>query len=215
MSGEMQQTATTVVEIPLIDHTTDPVQSDDPMHDPSALAADWLPTADEPRLLMTLSTIDSEGFPRSRTVMLSEFDGESFFFHTDTQSQKVQDLAQNSRVALTVLWPGFTRQLVVQGTASIAPAAEVSDAYEKRSPYLQQLAWLNTTEYARMPLATRVSEWAHYAERVPAPQQPQGWVGYAVKPHRMLFWVSHPNAASRRVEYTRNGSEWEHQYLPG
>ncbi len=204
-----------VVDVPVIDHRTDPVQSDEPALDPLALAAAWLPAAGEERALMTLSTIDDDGFPRSRTVMLSEFDGERFFFHTDARSRKVADLAANPRVSLTVLWPGFTRQLVVQGTAEVAPAAEVEAAYADRSPYLRQLAWLNTPEYARLSRAERERRWAEFAAAEPDPSQPGGWVGYAVTPHRLLFWVSHPDAAGRRVEYVRAGAGWDRRYLPG
>ncbi|MDX2377666.1 pyridoxamine 5'-phosphate oxidase family protein [Microbacterium sp. LRZ72] len=204
-----------IVDVPLIDRATDPVQSDAPWADPAALATQWLPADGEERMLMTVSTIDGDGFPRARTVMLSEFDGERFFFHTDADSRKVADLAANPRVSLTILWPGFTRQLVVQGTADVAPAVEVSRAYATRSPYLRQLAWLNMAENARLPREEREQRWADFAAQHPDPSQPDGWVGYGVTPHRMLFWVSHPDAPSRRVEYTRTPRGWAHRYLPG
>ncbi|WP_292836174.1 pyridoxamine 5'-phosphate oxidase family protein [Microbacterium sp.] len=204
-----------IVEVPLIDRATDPVQSDSPAADPTALAKEWLPADGEDRMLMTVSTVDAEGFPRGRTVMLSEFDGERFFFHTDSASQKVADLTANPKVSLTILWPGFTRQLVVQGTAEAAPPDEASRAYETRSPYLRQLAWLNDAETAILPRAEREQRWAAYAARVPDPVQPDNWVGYGVSPHRLLFWVSHPDAPSRRVEYTRTAAGWKHRHLPG
>lgn len=206
---------TQVAEAPVIDHASDPVQSDHQASDPSALALSWLPKSDEDRMLMTVSTIDSEGFPRARTVMLSEFDGEHFFFHTDASSQKAHDLSANPRVSLSILWPGFTRQLVVQGTALIAPPDEVASAYAKRSPYLKQLAWLNTPEYAQLPLRERVSGWRDFAATNPTPAQPHAWAGFAVRAHRMLFWVSNPDAASRRVEYHRGEAGWSRQILPG
>lgn len=194
-----------------------PVLGDTPIDDPAVLAASWLPALGAEPLRMTLSTIDADGFPRARTVLLSEFDGERIFFHTDALSQKVADLAANSRVALTVLWPDFSRQLVVQGTATPAPAAELADAFHRRSPYLKQLAWQNTDAYAQLPLPEREEEWARFHAEVPEPAQPQGWVGYGVLPHRMLFWAAHPAGASaaRRVEYVRDGARWTRRYLPG
>jgi pyridoxamine 5'-phosphate oxidase len=206
-----------VVDVPQIDRRVDPVQSDVPWEDPAALAAAWLPGEGEERMLMTLATVDAEGFPRSRTVMLSEFDGERFFFHTDAASRKVVDLAANPKVSLAMLWPGFSRQIIVQGTAEVAPAEEVARAYAARSPYLRQLAWMNTAEFAALPLAEREARWAAFAQQHPEPAQPEGWVGYAVTPHRLMFWVSHPESASRRVEFTRGGSGagWARRYLPG
>lgn len=204
------------LRVPRIDVATDPVHADEPPRDPLALAAAWLPGDGEERALMTLSTVDEDGFPRARTVMLTEFDGERFFFHTDAASRKVRELSLNPRVALTVLWPGFTHQLVVQGTAAVADEDEIARAYAGRSDYLRQLAWLNTAEYARQPRARRERQWAAFAAANPHPAQPDGWIGYAVRPRRMLFWTSHPAAASRRLEYVReDGGGWICRHLPG
>lgn len=208
-------TGSLVVALPIIDRSSDPVQSDTPVDDPLALAAAWVPAQGEDRMLMTLSTAGVDGFPRSRTVMLSEFDGERFFFHTDAQSRKVADLEADDRVSLTLLWPGFTRQLVVQGRAEPAPPTEIAEAYAARGPYLRQLAWLNTVDFARMPRERREAAWAEWAAEHPEADQPGGWVGYGVEPERLLFWVSHPAAASRRVEYVRRDGGWERRYLPG
>lgn len=205
---------------PLIDHDSDPVQSDDARTDPLALAAEWLPAAGEDRMLMTVSTIDPTGCPDARTTMLSDFDGERFFFHTDANSRKVAELGADPAVALTVLWPGFTRQLVVQGTAVRTSRAESDAAYARRSSYLQQLAWQNTSDFAQLPLAARRERWrafleAHGGSDHPTFSPPEDWVGFAVTPHRLVFWVSNPDAASRRLAYVREGGGWSMTALPG
>jgi len=197
------------------DHTVDPVLGDVPAADPGPLAASWLPPREGEPMRMTLSTIDADGFPRARTVLLSEFDGERFFFHTDARSHKVADLAADPRVALTILWPDSSRQLVVQGTAAPAPAEECAEVYRRRSPYLQQLAWLNTAEYAQLPLSEREARWARFGADAVPPPQPADWVGFGVRPHRYLFWAAHPDAASRRVEYVRSADGWTRRPLPG
>ncbi|QEW02363.1 pyridoxine/pyridoxamine 5'-phosphate oxidase [Microbacterium lushaniae] len=197
------------------DPALEPVLGDIPAADPGLLAASWLPALTDEPMRMTLSTIDAHGYPRARTLLLSEFDGERFFFHTDARSRKVADLAADPRVALTILWPDLSRQLVVQGTAAPAPADECAEVYRRRSPYLQQLAWLNTAGYAQLPLAEREARWARFRAETPAPPQPPEWVGFGVRPHRMLFWAAHPEAAGRRVEYVRNEDGWRVSYLPG
>lgn len=211
----IRETRPVIVDAPVIRHAIDPVQGDEAPSDPGGLAASWLPREGEARMLMTLATIDVDGFPRARTVMLTEFDGERFFFHTDAESCKVADLAQNPRVSLTLLWPAFTRQLVVQGTAERADEDETISAYRGRSPYLRQLAWQNTADFAAMSLAERESSWARFRDERPDPSAPPGWVGFGVLPHRYLFWVSHPDAASRRLEFARSGGGWASRHLPG
>ncbi|PWJ53984.1 pyridoxamine 5'-phosphate oxidase [Quadrisphaera granulorum] len=209
-----------VLPVPVIDHDTDPVQSDTPWLDPLALAAAWLPGPGEDRMLMTVSTTGLDGAPDARTTMLSDFDGQRFHFHTDAQSAKAAELARDPRVALTLLWPGFTRQLVVHGTAARCNQEEADAAYRLRSPYLQQLAWQNTPDFASLPLGERRARWAAFLEAhggpdAPAFTPPDSWAGFAVTPHRLTFWVSNPAAASRRLSYVRNEDTWDMTPLPG
>jgi pyridoxamine 5'-phosphate oxidase len=177
---------------------------------------DWLPGNDDPeRPQMTLSTVAEDGHADARTVLLTEFDAEGFYFHTDARSRKAAQLAANPFVALTVLWPGFTRQLIVQGIAVPAPAEEVAAAYRKRSPYLQQLAWQNTADFAQLPLAERVALWREYAQAHDGFAQPPTWLGFLVRPRRITFWEGNPEAASLRTEYTATVEGWQVTRLPG
>jgi pyridoxamine 5'-phosphate oxidase len=193
----------------------------DPPSDPAALLTEWLPPNDSPdRPQLILSTIDPTGHPDARTVLLSEFDLSGFYFHTDSRSRKVEDITANPAVALTLLWPSFTRQLVVQGRAEVAPADELADAYRRRSPYLKQLAWLNSLEFAQLPLAERREQWSafrdvHAPGGTPEFDQPDTWIGFLVRPHRLTFWGSDPDAASRRAEYTLVDGEWVLEFLAG
>lgn len=174
-----------------------------------SLVAEWLPANDVwERPQMVLST----SVPDARTVLLTEFDDDGFYFHTDSRSRKVAQLAADPAVALTFLWPNFTRQLVVQGVASVATEAERADAFSRRSPYLKQLAWLNDAEYAQLTLDERRARWAAF--ELPA-QVPATWTGYLVRPTRLTFWGSNPDAASRRTEYTLHGDDWVESLLPG
>lgn len=196
----------------------DPVQAGPPPSDPLALAAEWLPTNDDPnRPQIALATNGIDGLPDVRTVLLTEFDGERFFFHTDATSRKVAELDADRRAAFSVLWPNFTRQLVVRGTVERAPETELRSAYQRRSPYLKQLAWQNTAEFAALPFDERVQRWAAEAERFAGAEAepPSTWIGFALRPERLLFWVSNPATASRRIEYIRDGSGWLIEHRPG
>ncbi|MGV8895724.1 MAG: pyridoxine/pyridoxamine 5'-phosphate oxidase [Rhodoglobus sp.] len=177
------------------------------------LLDDWLPANDNPeRPQMILSTVSAAGSPDARTVLLSEFDSQGLYFHTDSRSRKVADIAANPAVALTFLWPGFTRQLVVQGAAEVAPSPEIAAAFEARSPYLKQLAWQNSREFAQLDLDERRSEWASFA--LPD-DPPTTWIGFVVRPTRLTFWSSDPETASRREEFTLVDGGWSSSYLAG
>jgi pyridoxamine 5'-phosphate oxidase len=184
---------------------------------PWDIVSDWLPANDDPeRPQMTLSTVTPSGEADARTVLLSEYNTDGFFFHTDAMSRKASNIVNNASVALTFLWPGFTKQLVIQGRAEIAPAYESAAVYARRSPYLKQLAWLNTFEFAQLPLAERAARWAEFAaSHDESIDPPDTWVGFLVRPTRMTFWRSNPDAASRRVEYRESSGGWTVAYLPG
>lgn len=186
--------------------------------DPLALAAQWLPdnaSPDRPRL--TLGTAGADGFPAARTVLLSAVTPDGFLFNTDAHSRKAEDIARDPRVSLVFVWDGFSRQLVVQGTASRQGADDLAAAYAKRSPYLKQLAWMNSAAFARMPLEERVRQWsaAALAEPDGPAEVSPSWDGYIVRPTRLVFWEAAEVTASRRTEYVRTPDGWVVDYLPG
>jgi pyridoxamine 5'-phosphate oxidase len=117
-----------------------------------------------------------------------------------------------------MLWPAFSRQLVIRGSAEPADPATLARGFERRSPYLRQLAWQNSDELAQADRATRVAEWArfraeHDLERIDAPPT---WTGYVVRPDRLTFWWSDPEGPSHRVEYRlRSSGVWSAHHLPG
>lgn len=184
--------------------------------DPWQLLAEWLPANDDPaRPLMTLATAE-DGIPDARTLLLSEWDEHGFYFHTDSRSRKVRQLAANPAVALMLHFPDRARQLTVQGTAEVAPADEQRRAYRARSPYLQQLAWQNTVEFAGLPLADRLSAWAAFRDdHADGFGVAPTWTGYLVRPTRLTFWIGNPDTASRRTEYARVDDGWTVTLLAG
>ena len=186
--------------------------------DPLELARAWLPANDDPvRPQITLATNGRDGFPGARTVLLSECTSSGFAFHTDAASAKAADILADPRVSLVAVWPDFYRQLVVQGTAERQSDAAIDAAYDRRSPYLRQLAWLNDADFARLPLAERRARWATAAAEHPGgrPDPSPSWTGFEVRPVRLVFWESAVDTASRRTEYRLVDGAWQVDYLPG
>lgn len=179
---------------------------------------EWLPANSDPdRPQIQVATVGADGAPDIRTVLLTEFDEQGLYFHTDSRSRKAQHLAADPRLAIEVLWPGFTQQLALQGVAEVAPAEEQDAAYTRRSPYLKQLAWQNDDAFAQLDHASRVDLWAGFlaTHDVAALEPPATWIGYRVRPTRLTFWQSDAEAASRRTEYALVDGEWVVTYLAG
>jgi pyridoxamine 5'-phosphate oxidase len=187
--------------------------------DAFAVLTDWLPTNDDPsRPLIALATVDVEGRPDSRSVLLSEFDESGFFVHTDSRSRKVADVTAHPEVAFSIAWPADLRQLTVQGVARRATAGEENVAYGRRSRYLQLLAWLNSPEFALLPTAEREEAWAAFDAAHPhgTLTPPDTWFGFVIEPTRITFWNGTPLTASRRTEYRRSAdTTWSTATLPG
>jgi pyridoxamine 5'-phosphate oxidase len=193
-------------------------QSDGPAPDPLELARAWFPSDEEPdRPQIVLSTIGRDGFPNSRTVLLSEVSPHGYLFHCDSRSRKAAEIEGDNRVSILAVWPNFTRQLAIQGLAVAIDPMDAAKAYARRSPYLKQLAWQNTAEYATLPLEERETIWGQFLIEHPDGEfeTPESWLGILVKPTRFTFWASNPAAASRRGEYVATPSGWEFGYLPG
>jgi pyridoxamine 5'-phosphate oxidase len=187
--------------------------------DPFAVLRLWIPQpTDESRPLMTVTTVSLSGYPDSRNVLLSSFDGATFSFHTDSRSRKSGELAGNGAVSLVFVWPEVGRQLAVVGDAVQVSGDEAAVAYAERSRYLQLLAWLNTVEIAQLPAAERRARWNAFSEENPdgTLSAPDSWVGYRVTPRRLTFWRGDPDGPSNRVEYALGDTgTWTAERLPG
>lgn len=187
--------------------------------DPLALAASWLPaTWSGVTPTMTLATIGLDGYPSSRTVLLSAFDGQRLHFHTDIRSRKAAELAAVPRASVTIHWPDAARQLTVTGDVAPVTDQEARIAYDARSRYLQVLAWINDTDLAVAPEADRRVRWAAFErEHGDAPlSPPPTWGGFALTPLRMLFWSGAADGPSNRLAYERDaGVGWRSEVWPG
>jgi len=186
--------------------------------DPEVWARSWLPANDDPvRPLMTLATVDPEGAPAARTVLLSEVSPNGYVFHTDARSAKVAHLGREPRVSLVLGFPDRFQQLVVQGVSRALSAAECAAAYGRRSAYLKHLAWLNDSSFAALSLDERRQRWDEAVAAQPEGpvEPPETWVGFEVTPTRLVFWEGGTELASRRTEFRRSGDGWDVAYLAG
>jgi len=168
----------------------------------------WLEFPDS----MCLSTLDQDGFPDGRMVLLKAYDRRGFVFYTNGLSRKGRSLARLPRAGLTFYWEALQRQVRIQGGVESVSDAE-SDAYFSSRLRRSQIgAWasLQSQELeSRKILEGRVKEFALRFRGQAVPRPPH-WHGYRVVPHRIEFWRLRLNRLHDRFLYLKQpDGSWE------
>jgi pyridoxamine 5'-phosphate oxidase len=166
---------------------------------------------------MTVATVDRDGFPAARILLLKDFDTRGFVFYTNTESDKGRQLAANPKVALCFHWKSLLRQVRIVGPVSHVSDEEADAYFQSRARGSRIGAWASSQS---RPLADRDTLMAEVA-RVEAQYEggevprPPHWTGFRLKPHRIEFWQDGEFRLHDRFIFTRpEGTEsWAIQRL--
>lgn len=165
---------------------------------------------------MILATVDADGQPWQRTVLLKLFDEDGFVFFTNYSSRKATHIAANSRVSLLFPWQALARQVKVTGRAEKIPAAESMKYFATRPRGSQIGAWASHQSKvvkSRALLDAMFDEMKHKFQDGEVPL-PSFWGGYRVRPETIEFWQArdsrlHDRFISRRDSY----DQWQYERL--
>ncbi|HEV2552604.1 MAG TPA: pyridoxamine 5'-phosphate oxidase [Bosea sp. (in: a-proteobacteria)] len=184
--------------------------------DPFALFETWFAEAkkSEPNdpNAMALSTVDAEGMPNSRMVLLNGRDGEDFVFYTNTQSQKGEELLGQPKAALLFHWKSLRRQVRIRGAVTVV-SDEMADAYFQSRPRDSRIgAWASQQSRpleSRFALEKAVAIQAAKFGVGTIPRPPH-WTGFRISPVYLEFWRDGAFRLHDRVVFRRAqiGEPW-------
>jgi len=170
---------------------------------------------DEPNA-MTLSTVDEDGFPKGRVVLLKRYSEEGFIFYTNYESEKGKAIHHNPNVSLSFFWPKQERQVIIKGVARKI-AEKLSDEYFAKRPRKSQLGAVVSNQSIVIESRTQLeSDW-HQLEKTYEKKEierPKNWGGYNVSALSIEFWQGRRSRLHDRLRYTlKANSDWKIERL--
>ncbi|NBC95400.1 MAG: pyridoxamine 5'-phosphate oxidase [Deinococcus-Thermus bacterium] len=180
--------------------------------DPFAIARAWLAEAEatEPNdpNAIALATVDADGLPNARMVLLKEIEGDgdgtgAFVFYTNYESAKGREIAATGRAAFCLHWKSLRRQIRVRGVTEREEGPQADAYYASRSLGSRLGAWASAQS---RPLASRFALLAEVARitatKGPTPPRPPFWGGIRIRPVEIEFWADGANRLHDRFRWT-------------
>jgi pyridoxamine 5'-phosphate oxidase len=200
-------------------HDHGPLDRTDLNADPIAQLRTWLADAETAGVVlpnaMALATVDHDGAPSVRHVLLRHITATGITFFTNRTSRKARDLAANPRAACTLCWRELDRQVILRGAAGELPAAD-SDLYFATRPRDAQLgAWASEQSQPLSDRATLERRVEQARERFAGRDvpRPAHWGGYLLTPVEVECWQGRPYRLHDRFRYTRVDGGWRLERL--
>lgn len=195
----------------------------DLLSDPIQLFIQWFDEAGKSVVLdvnaMTLATVDGEGHPSTRIVLLKGVENGKFIFFTNYESKKGKDIALNKYVSCCFFWPELERQIRIDGICEKVDRA-ASEAYFRSRPYESQIgAWVSAQSQHIQSRNVLEDKFQNLIDKYPSVESipfPDFWGGYMINPNLIEFWQGRSSRLHDRFQYTLddNGNWVHHRVSP-
>lgn len=178
--------------------------------DPFVLARDWLAAATAAEVndpnAMALATVDPDGLPNARMVLLKDIEDDAFVFYTNYESAKATELDAAGKAAFVIHWKSLRRQIRARGTVTKEQGPQADTYYRSRSLPSRLGAWASRQS---RPLSSRAQLMAEVAKVTARkgldPDRPPFWGGYRIAPVEIEFWADGAHRLHDRFRWTRRG----------
>ncbi|MFK0165679.1 pyridoxamine 5'-phosphate oxidase [Rhizobium sp. NPDC090279] len=178
-------------------------------NEPFTLFASWLREAEttEPNdpNAVALATVDKDGLPNVRMVLLKGFDSDGFVFYTNFESQKGQEILSQKKAAMCFHWKSLRRQVRLRGLVEVVSDKEADEYFKTRARGSRIGAWASKQSRpleGRFALEKAVAEYtARYA--IGDIPRPSHWSGFRIRPLSIEFWHDRQFRLHDRIEFRR------------
>ncbi|MBA3910565.1 MAG: pyridoxamine 5'-phosphate oxidase [Rhodobacter sp.] len=182
--------------------------------DPFALAQSWLAEAEpvEPNdpNAIALATVDSDGLPNVRMVLLKEIEADAFVFYTNYGSKKGREIEASGKAAFVLHWKSLRRQIRVRGLTEREEGPKADEYFSSRSLKSRLGAWASSQS---QPLSSREALMAEAAKvavtKGPNPPRPPFWGGIRIHPLEIEFWADGAFRLHNRFRWSRQTIDME------
>ncbi len=162
--------------------------------DPFAIAQSWLDAATTEELndpnAIALSTVDAEGLPNARMVLLKEIEPDAFVFYTNYESVKAREIGAAGKAAFVMHWKSLRRQIRVRGLTEREDGPKADDYYASRGLKSRLGAWASRQSEPLESRAALMAEVARVSARHgTSPPRPPFWGGFRIRPLEIEFWA--------------------------
>ena len=191
----------------------------DNLQDPILKAYQWIKEAQDQSVAlphaMNIASLNSDGKPSSRMVLLKRISNEGFVFFTDYEGNKGQEITDFPHVALTFWWAKTNKQIRIEGVCSRVSEQE-NDNYFASRPRGSQISAsvsLQSTQiesYESLVQKSQIFEEENSDKEI---KRPDRWGGFLVKPDSIEFWIDQSNRLHKRTLYTNDGTGWKTSLL--
>ncbi len=161
---------------------------------------------------VAVGTVNNEGYPSVRMVLLKDYDDNGFVFYTNFNSDKSKAIKLNPKISMCFHWKSLLRQIRIIGIASKVSDKEADDYFDSRSYGSRIGAWASDQSSVLNSREDLLKSIEKYKEKYPNENKvprPANWSGWRLRPEEIEFWLDGENRIHERLKYIRNKNYWE------